>query len=387
MLDYLQRLLGGKGLAPHGYCLFWDPALLWTHAISDALIGIAYFSIPVAMAAFLMRRPDVRYRNVAWLFVLFILACGTTHFLSIWTLWVPDYGIEALVKMVTAAASVATAVALWPLLPRAIALPSPAQLERVNQDLLLRIGERDAALAALERADQDRRATANILHQAQKMDALGQLTGGIAHDFNNLLTVVTANLERARRLAGSDAAVTDALEQARAGADRAAALTGQLLSFARRQPLNPEPHDLNALVTGLQPLLERAIDKNLTLDFQLRTGLPKVRLDRTQAESALLNLVINARDATPEGGCIAISTQPQPDGRVLLEVRDTGSGMTPEVKERVFEPFFTTKGAGRGTGLGLSQVYGFIGQIGGEVDIESTPGIGTAIRILLPPAA
>lgn len=387
MFSYFEKLLTGSGLAPHGYCLLWDPALVWTHVVADALIGLAYFSIPVALGVFLMRRPDMKFRGAAWLFVAFILACGTTHFLSIWTLWNPDYGPEALVKLITAGVSVATAIILWPLLPRALAIPTQAQLEAVNATLLQSIAERDTALAALAAQTEERNKAENRLRQAQKMEAVGQLTAGIAHDFNNLLTVVIGNIDRARRLSGPEGAALPALEQAMSGAESAARLTDQLLAFARRQPLIPATEDLNAIVTRIKTLFDTMIDGSIAIEMALADDLWPVRIDGGQAENAILNLMVNARDAMRQGGTIGIRTTNHvgPDGEgVLLDVSDTGEGMDDVTRERIFEPFFTTKTLGRGTGLGLSQVYGFVAQSKGTVAIDSVIGKGTTVRLFLP---
>ncbi len=387
MFGYLQKLLGGSGLAPHGFCLLWDPALIWTHVVADALIGLAYFSIPVAIAVFVARRPDLQFKWVAWLFALFILSCGTTHFFSIWTLWNPDYGPEALVKLVTAVVSVATAVALWPLLPRILALPSPGQLQVANADLRLRIAERDAALTALATETAERERAETMLRQAQKMDAVGQLTAGIAHDFNNLLTVIMANVDRAKRLANDDAGQVKALEGAIAGAERAAQMTDRLLAYARRQPLQPVVQDLNIIVRQMVEMLGTMLDPGVGITADLSLDPWPVCVDTAQAENAILNLAINARDAMPAGGTLQLTTRNATDAGgdwVVLELSDTGVGMDAETVERVFEPFFTTKALGDGTGLGLSQVYGFVRQSDGEVVIDSTPGAGTTIRIQLP---
>ena len=269
MFDYFQELLGERGLASHGYCLLWDPALIWTHVISDALIGLSYFSIPIVIARFLTHRRDVEFSWVVWMFAAFIMACGTTHFMSILVLWVPAYGLEGILKLGTAIVSVITAVALWPLLPRAIAVPSPVQLQRVNAELETRIAERDAALGALDLERQERERTAEMLRQAQKMEAVGQLTGGIAHDFNNLLTIILANLDRANRLADGNERVIKSLANARTGAERAATLTDRLLSFARRQPLRPTLNDLNEIVAESRELLERSLGGGINLALTL----------------------------------------------------------------------------------------------------------------------
>ena len=393
MLDYLRELLNDDSFAPHGYCLLWQPELIWTHVISDALIGVAYFSIPVALAYFLTKRRDVQFGWVVWMFATFIMACGITHFFAIWTLWNPDYGPEALVKAGTAAASVFTAVALWPLLPKAIALPSPAQLQSANDDLVLRIAERDAALDALRRETEERLRAEEMLRQAQKMEAVGQLSGGIAHDFNNMLTVVLANLDKARRLAPEDEQLQRSIAHATTGAERAAELTDRLLSFARKQPLQPARHDVNAIVAGTEALLGRTLGEHIHVETSLGADVWPAVVDRNQMESAVLNLVVNAQQAMPDGGKLSLVTRniaqgegPVPGEWVLIEVQDTGMGMSADVKARALEPFFTTKPMGEGTGLGLSQVYGFITQSNGHLEIESEVGKGSSVRIYLPRA-
>ena len=235
------------------------------------------------------------------------------------------------------------------------------------------------------------------LRQAQKMEAIGQLTGGLAHDFNNLLTVITGNLEMLEsRLEEADelSLLTEAQEAAELGAQ----LAGRLLAFGRRQPLNPKPINLSALAGGLADLLNRSLGELVRLETRLVPDLSTVMADPGQVENALLNLAINARDAMPEGGRLLIETAEveieedslavhadvEPGRYATLSVTDTGIGMTPEVLQRAFEPFFTTKGPGKGSGLGLSMVYGFVKQSGGHVQIYSEVGHGTTVRIYLP---
>jgi PAS domain S-box-containing protein len=235
------------------------------------------------------------------------------------------------------------------------------------------------------------------LRQSQKMEAVGQLTGGVAHDFNNLLQVVVGNLETLqRRLPENLDRLRRAADNAMAGAQRAANLTQHLLAFSRRQPLNPRPVAINKLVAGMSDMLRRTLGEQIEVDTQLDPRLWQVEIDENQLESALLNLAVNARDAMPEGGRLSIQTSnvelhdrgigselPQGD-YVVIGVIDNGAGMTADVLARAFEPFFTTKGVGQGTGLGLSQVYGFVNQSGGKVKISSQPGVGTSIQIYLP---
>jgi PAS domain S-box-containing protein len=233
------------------------------------------------------------------------------------------------------------------------------------------------------------------LYQAQKMESIGQLTGGIAHDFNNLLSVLSSGLEVLAMQRGGEGGDTRTVESMRRAVDRGARLTQQLLAFARQQPLQAETRSLNRIITAFEPVLRRAGTTGIEFEVDLDRKAHSATIDSARFESALLNLVVNARDAMPDGGRIVIATSnvtlghheagSLPAGEyVKVTVSDTGTGMPPEVVARAFEPFFTTKEVGKGTGLGLSQVYGFIKQSDGEVVIESRPGKGTTIAIYLP---
>jgi PAS domain S-box-containing protein len=638
-MSALANFFDTSTLLAHGTCLSWRPDLLWLHVISDLAIGLAYYSIPIALAIFLARRRSVEFTGLIALFAAFIIACGTTHFLGAWTVWHADYAVEGLAKALTAVISVVTAIAIWPMLPRALSMPSPRALEKINDALSAEIRERTAAVealslseeryrtlynrspapmhsldadgrligvsdywltmlgydrdavigrhlstfmlpesaarfqenhwdefltvgevrdepyefvrqdgaavdvlmssrlerdvtgkflqsfallvdvtarnraeAALKRErefsellvrsspqgvfafDRDRQLTLwnsalermtgvtaaeilgrspemfgvgyggsgvveamdqainghsitlsdepfvfaktgrrgffeatiapvygeagtilggvaflhdtteqrgleEALRQAQKMEAVGQLTGGIAHDFNNVLTIVAGNLELLEMRLTDRPDVKRLATAASMATSRAERLTQQLLAFSRKQQLQPEPLDLNAVVTGIHDLLRKTVGERIEIEIRSINDLWQSLVDRNQVESLLLNLILNARDAMPDGGRIVIETknaQPRPsqvlglpaglESCVLLIVSDTGSGMPQEVLDRVFEPFFTTKPQGRGTGLGLSMIYGFVRQSGGHIAIESAEGAGTQVRIYLPRA-
>ena len=271
-----------------------------------------------------------------------------------------------------------------------------AELLELNHTLEQRVEEAVAEQMVAEAA----------LRQAQKMEAIGQLTGGVAHDFNNLLTVILGGLESIQKLVPSlpdepRRRIQRSAAMATHGAERAATLTARLLAFSRRQPLDPRAVDAARLVTGLADLLERTLGEGVELQTVAGAGLWKTFVDAGELENALVNLAVNARDAMPEGGRLTIETsnawldedylamvpEPvQPGQYVLIAVSDTGSGMDADTIARVFEPFFTTKAVGKGTGLGLSQIYGFVRQTGGHIRIYSEPGEGTTIKLYLPKA-
>ncbi len=496
-------LFDPQGLTPHGFCLLWEPGLIWVHAVADAGTGLAYFTIPLALAIFVRRRTDLAFRPVFWLFAAFIVLCGAGHWLDLLTLWVPVYGFEGAVKAVTAVVSILTAVALWRLLPAAMALPSPAQLRAANAALresearhrarfeqspvplhsldgngnitavsrswltlfgytlqevigrpisdfaapgseawaatdrarLMQDSEsidverhftrRDGALiiglvsARLERqgnetaivcvlsditarrhAEEALKASEDRLQQAQKMEAIGQLTGGIAHDFNNMLQGISGGLDlMERRIAdGRSSEVPRYVSLARQSVERAASLTHRMLAFARRQALLPRAVEPDSLIYGMAELIRRTVGPAITVKLRLYDGIWQALCDPHQLESALLNLAINARDAMPDGGTLtigsanrhltaadlALAEDAEPGDYIEISVVDTGTGMTPDVRERAFEPFFTTKPLGHGTGLGLSQIYGFVRQSNGVVRMSSEPGAGTAVLLFLP---
>lgn len=264
-----------------------------------------------------------------------------------------------------------------------------AALRTLNETLEQRVDERTAALLNAEEA----------LRQAQKMEAVGQLTGGLAHDFNNILAGISGSLElmKVRLAQGRIADIERHLTGAQAAVKRAAALTQRLLAFSRRQTLDPTPADLNRIVAGMHDLIGRSVGPSIAVETIAAGGLWNTFVDVGQLENALLNLCINARDAMPHGGRLTIETANRwlddlaaaqrgvaAGQYVSLCVSDTGTGMTPDVVARAFDPFFTTKPTGQGTGLGLSMVYGFAGQSGGAVRIYSELGQGATVCIYLP---
>lgn len=282
-----------------------------------------------------------------------------------------------------------------------------ARLFQANQREIAERKKAEEALlelnATLEQQVQERtaklREQEEVLRQSQKMEAVGQLTGGVAHDFNNLLQIIVGNLEILQRnLPLESVRLIRAVTTAMTGAKRAASLTQRLLAFARRQPLDPKPLNVNVLASGMSEMLQRSLGETIAVETVLAAGLWQIEADPNELEAAILNLAVNARDAMPDGGRLTLETsnahidhayaashvEVSPGQYVSISVSDTGEGMTAQTVAQAFEPFFTTKPVGKGTGLGLSQVYGFVKQSGGHVSIYSEIGQGTTVRIYLP---
>ena len=390
-------------LSPHGACLLWQPELIWLNAASDALVAIALFTTGFVLASYVWwRRGDIMplFSIVFSAYATFIALCGVNRLLSILTMWVPAYYIEGTIKGVVAVVSLGITAGLLRLRPRLRVLPTRIQVERAYVALEEEIRQRRKAEAMVRRF-QEIEATETQVRQAQKMEAVGQLTGGVAHDFNNILTVITGTIEilaDAVRDRPHLAQITNLIASAAA---RGAELTQHLLAFARRQPLQPRSTDVNALIIDAARLLRPTLGEQIEIESMLSPDSAPALIDPSQLSTAILNLALNARDAMPEGGKLTLETRNvvldadyasmnsdvKPGNYVMIAVSDTGEGIPANLIEKVFEPFFTTKDVGKGSGLGLSMVYGFVKQSNGHIKIYSEEGHGTTVKLYLPQAA
>ena len=291
---------------PHGMCYLWDPVVLWLSVISDSLIAAAYYAIPFLMFSFMRKRRDVDFKGIFVAFAVFILACGTTHVMGAVTVWNPLYHLEGMIKAITALASVATFAMLIPMMPALIALPSPSQMARTNLALSREIAERRAAEEKVLRINEEleervakrtaeRVALEDQLLHSQKMEAVGRLAGGVAHDFNNLLTVILGYNEMLRDRVSQDGAAMEYSDEVLHAAERASALTNQLLAFSRRQVAIPRVVDLNEVVLGIDKMLRRIIGEDIQLEVRLSQGLPAVKVDPSHIDQVIMNLTVNSR--------------------------------------------------------------------------------------------
>lgn len=383
----LASVFDTGNLAPHGACLLWRPELLWLHILSDALTGLAYWSIPIALAVLVRRRRDLAFPWAFDLFALFILLCGATHFAGIWVLWFPDYEIEGVLKALTAVASVATAIVVWPLLPKVLALPSPAQLATANAALVQEVQERRETEARL-------RATQADLVETARRATIGTVCAGMAHEMSQPVNVISLWVERARGVgempASVDRALGVVLDQTRR--------LGQLLDRIRQlsRQADGEGRIFDA-VAATSALLESA---ELPAETELRLVLPEQALpvhgSLQQFTEAVGHLLANACEALVRAGrarqqlAVEVSSGPEP-GMLAIELRDSGGGVPGGLGQRIFEPFVSTKAPREGSGLGLTIAAGIARSMGGRLDyrnLEDETGlVGAAFRLTLPLAS
>ena len=421
--DRIAGFFASDDFMPHGMCFMWEPALLWLHVASDFLTGAAYFSIPVALAVFAVRRTDLQYRWMVGLFMLFIVACGTTHFFGVWVIWNPDYGIQGMLKATTALASVATAIMLWPILPKLLALPSPNMLSETNAELRAEVDRRREAEARLQglNAELERRVAA----RTQELEARNtELQTEIAqrHDVERQLVAERdraeiANQSKSQFLAlmshelrtplnaimgFSEVLKTEAFgplgqQRYRDYAADIHASGGHLLELiteildlskieAGKMELSEEPVPLDEVLGEAKRLFRDKGDTHgLTFDTSATAAVTLIA-DRLAVKQMLINLVSNAIKFTPTGGRIDVRTRFADDGNLELAVTDTGPGMNQEELEQAVGAFGQTaegRKAG-GTGLGLTLTAALAHLHGGRLDIDSLPGQGTTATIVLP---
>ncbi len=376
MIEFFRGLFSNHFM-PHGMCYLWDPAVLWLSVISEALIAASYYAIPFLLFYFMRKRRDTGLQPILAAFGVFILACGTTHLLGVVTVWNPIYRLDAVIKAITATASLATFAMMFPLMPILVKIPSPAELEMANRNLAREIDERKAAEAEVRKMNEeleDRvakrtaegRKLQDQLIQSQKMEAVGRLAGGVAHDFNNLLTVILGYGEMLRELVEGNEPAFEAVGEVFQAAERASALTNQLLAFSRRQVSMPRVTSLNDVVQNVDRMLRRIIGEDIALGTRLSPGLSPARIDPVHIEQVIMNLAVNSRDAMPEGGTLTIETadveltEEYAEGHigvktgpyVMLAVSDTGIGMDATTKSRIFEPFSPPRSWARARALG-----------------------------------
>lgn len=371
-MESIAELFDFSRFMPHGMCFLWRWDLLILHVGSDLLIALSYFSIPAAIYTFVRKRADARNDQIALLFVAFILLCGITHVASIVTIWYPAYVIEGLFKLATGVVSLATAIALWHLIPQALAIPSAQQLEARNQEV-------------------------RQLNQRlqQRIDSLTTLAGGVSHDFNNMLTVIQGHaqlLEYADLDADERASVDAILEST----ERATDVCRQMLAYSGRGHFVLSRTDLNEVVSGID--LPAAEHTDIT--YSLTHAPCEISAAPEQIRQMVNDLVTNAVEAIDsDRGLIEISTyRDQIDAErlghaafehslvageaVVLEIRDNGVGMPRQVQERIFEPYYSTKFTGRG--LGMAAVQGIVRGHGGALFVDSTEHAGTSIKVAFP---
>jgi signal transduction histidine kinase/ActR/RegA family two-component response regulator len=422
MNDTLNRMFGSDGFMPHGMCYLWRSDVLALHVISDALIVLAYFSIPFSLVYFVRKRKNLDFDWMFLCFAVFIVACGTTHALEIWTIWQPLYWLSGGVKAITALASVPTAVLLVKLIPDALSLPTPAELKlineelrreitereraehevrRMNEELESRVAERTRQLAdmndSLQQAYDDLSQSQRALLQQERLRALGEMASGIAHDINNAISPIALYAESLRERESLSIPGRKQLATMQRAIEDVANTVSRLREFyrPREAALAQEPIDLNEIVKQAVDLTRARwcdVPQRDGILIHVRTDLAahllEISGERHEIRDALTNLIFNAVDAMPNGGSLVLRTEAgdATTRRVSVEVGDSGIGMDDETRKRCLEPFFTTKGE-RGTGLGLAMVYGMTQRHGAELEIESSPGAGTKVRLSFPALA
>jgi signal transduction histidine kinase len=422
MLELINQLFADGLFIPHGHCYLWKPGLVWLNILSDSLIALAYYSIPISLIYFVHKRKDLPFKGIMLLFGTFIISCGTTHVMEIWTLWHPTYWLSGSLKAITALISVYTASVLVPIIPQALALPSPTQLEASNAEL-------KATLQNLED-------TQAQLIQTEKISSMGQLVSGIAYEINNPINFIYGNIHFAKEYVQNllgllalyknnypqpssaiqayiqefeidfvQADLLKILSSIEIGAGRIRELTLSLRKFSRLDEAEIKNIDIHKSIDSTLLLLQNRL-KNQGRYPEIEVvkeygNVPKISCYPKQLNQVFMNILSNAVDALEESLVneekvkehtsvvltkpkICIQTEVIDNEQVRIKIADNGYGMPEEVREKVFEPFFTTKSVTSGTGLGLSISRQIMDKHGGHIECISSPLKGTEFIIELP---
>jgi C4-dicarboxylate-specific signal transduction histidine kinase len=415
MIEFWQRLLAADFM-PHGVCFLWNPEILWLHAISDAVIAISYYLIPIALVYFVRKRTDLPFHWMFLMFGVFIFGCGTTHLMELWTLWHGTYRLAGVIKAITASASVVTALLLVRLMPQALALPSPAQLREANEklarahhELEARVRERTAQLAAAYaelRAEMDRRLAAEQerlraeqtirtmqaeLAHVGRVTTMGELAASIAHEVSQPLAAVVTNANACLRwLANEPPNVPEARETMNhilRDGQRAGDVLRRIRALLKKSPPQPTEQHINELLGEVMPLVRDILLKHgIDARLALADNVPPVKGDRVQLQQVILNLVMNGIEAMHQSAdgprTLVISSRVLETGEVAVTVRDSGVGVEPAVFEKIFDPFFTTKSSGMGMGLSVSR--SIVESHGGRLWASRNEGPGVSFHMALP---
>jgi C4-dicarboxylate-specific signal transduction histidine kinase len=426
MSEFFSKLFS-QDFMPHGTCYLWQPGIVWLHVISDSLIALSYYLIPLVLLYFVRKRRDLPFNWMFVMFGVFILACGTTHIMEVWTLWHPMYRLSGVIKAFTALVSLATAVMLVKLIPQALALPTPAQLRAANlkledeiterlrieavlqrghDDLDTRVRERTLQLAnaneelrkeMIERqhAQEALQAAQSALAHVARVTSMGELMASIAHEVNQPLAAIVTNGNACQRWLAS--AKPD-LAEARAAAARmisegirASELIKEIRAFVKKSPPQKVEVEINDVIRETLALVSKELARNqVALQTSLAAGLPALTADRVQLQQVLLNLIMNGIEAMSANDRsfrdLTITSEPSQDpAGVMITVRDSGPGVSPQIRNRLFETFFTTKAEGMGLGLSISR--SIINAHGGMLSAAANTDRGASFQFTLPTAA
>ncbi len=443
MSSFIAHVLATEFFMPHGNCFLWKPSLVWLHVLSDGFIALAYASIPLTLIYFVCQRRNLLFSRVFIMFAAFIVACGMTHAMGIWTIWHPDYWLSGLVKAITALISVYTALELIPLMPKAFDVASAVELEAANKRLEAEIQERQQTEVALRRSQDEIQQKATLLEKAlrdlqhaqaqlvhtEKMSSLGQLVAGLAHEINNPVNFIFGNLVHAKNYAQDllklislydqhypqpapeiqttaeqmDLAflrddLPHLLESMEVGTKRIRQIVLSLRNFARMDQAEVKAVDLHEGLEGTLLILQNQLKAKPgygEIQIVKEYGdLPKVECYVGQLNQVFMNLLSNAIDALEESRTtdngqnhptIRIRTEAIAPNQVAIRIIDNGPGMTEKTQRQLFDPFFTTKPVGKGTGLGLSISYQIVvDKHQGQLNCRSAPGQGAEFAIEIP---